>query len=278
MIDLHVHTTASDGTYTPSEVVDLAKKIGLTAVAITDHDTVNGLDEAKDQAQKIGIEFIDGIEISADFEIEMHILGYFINPKDRSLLNALNILESFREERNPKIVKKLQLMGYKITMEEVISAANGNIIGRPHIAKVLVDKGYFSNTKEVFDKLLSYGKPAYVKKDKLHPKDAIEIIKGSGGISILAHPHKFLYLDDSIENILIELMDYGLDGIEAIHSEHSIQEKNRLMEVAEKLSLIITGGSDFHGKNKEDIHLGTGKNNIAISDEILERLKERVTK
>jgi len=278
MIDLHVHTTASDGTYTPSEVVDLAKKIGLTAVAITDHDTVNGLDEAKNQAQKIGIEFIDGIEISADFEIEMHILGYFINPKDHSLLNALNILESFREERNPKIVKKLQLMGYKITMEEVISTANGNIIGRPHIAKVLVDKGYFSNTKEVFDKLLSYGKPAYVKKDKLHPKDAIEIIKGSGGIAILAHPHKFLYLDDSIENILIELMDYGLDGIEAIHSEHSIQEKNRLMEVAEKLSLIITGGSDFHGKNKEDIHLGTGKNNIAVSDEILERLKERVTK
>ncbi|MEZ0536266.1 PHP domain-containing protein [Caldicellulosiruptoraceae bacterium PP1] len=278
MIDLHVHTTASDGTFSPSEVVKIAKQSNLSAIAITDHDTILGIQEAKEKAEDLGIEVISGVEISADFEIEMHILGYFIDVNNNKLIDNLLLLESFRHQRNPKIVEKLQQLGYNITIDEIIEVAKDSIIGRPHIAQVLVNKGYFNSPKEVFEKLLSFGKPAYVKKDKLKPFEAINILKESGGLAILAHPYKFLYLEEGVENVFEELKLYGLDGIEAIHSEHSDIETKKLIELANRFSFLITGGSDFHGKNKPDIKLGVGRNNIKVDDEILERLKERLKK
>ncbi|WP_039766932.1 PHP domain-containing protein [Caldicellulosiruptor sp. F32] len=276
MIDLHVHTTFSDGTYSPEDVVELAKEKGLFAIAITDHDTTDGVKIALKKGQEIGIKVISGVEISADFEIEMHILGLFIDVDNTSLQEKLKMLEVFRKERNPKIIEKLRKMGYDISMEDVEKVASGEVIGRPHIARVLVQKGYFDSTKAVFENLLGFGKPAYVKKEKLKPYEAIRAIKEAKGIAILAHPHKYLYLEEGPENVFEELKEYGLDGIEVFHSEHTEKETRELLETAKKLDLIVSGGSDFHGANKPDIEIGIGRGNLNIEVGILEELERKV--
>ncbi|WPX08063.1 PHP domain-containing protein [Anaerocellum danielii] len=278
MIDLHTHTTFSDGTLTPQEVVRLAKERGLFAIAITDHDTTDGVKAAIEEGSRLGIKVVSGVEISADFEIEMHILGLFIDIDSKFLQQKLKMLNKFRKERNPKIIEKLRQMGYSISMEEVEKLSSGEMIGRPHIAQVLVKKGYFLSTKEVFEKLLGFGKPAYVKKDKLKPQEAIEAIKKAGGLAILAHPHKYLYLEEGSENVFLELKEYGLDGLEVFHSDHSQKETSMLLEIAKKLDLAISGGSDFHGENKPEIFIGVGKGNLKIDDEIFYMLESRVLK
>ncbi|WAM32267.1 PHP domain-containing protein [Caldicellulosiruptor naganoensis] len=276
MIDLHIHTTFSDGTYSPEDVVVLAKGKGLFAIAITDHDTTDGVKMALKKGQEIGMKVISGVEISADFEIEMHILGLFIDVDNTSLQEKLKMLEGFRKERNPKIIEKLRKMGYDISMEDVEKVASGEVIGRPHIARVLVRKGYFENTKAVFENLLGFGRPAYVKKEKLKPYEAIEAIKRAGGLAILAHPHKYLYLEEGPENVFEELKEYGLDGIEVYHSDHTDKETRQLLEIAKKLDFLISGGSDFHGDNKPDIEIGNGRGNLNIGKEILEELERKV--
>ncbi len=278
MVDLHVHTTFSDGMLTPQEVVKLAKEKGLFAIAITDHDTTDGVIHAIDEGNRLGLKVVSGVEISADFEIEMHILGLFVDINNEFLQQKLRMLERFRKERNPKIIEKLRKMGYDISIDEVEKLSSGEMIGRPHIAQVLVKKGYFSTTKEVFEKLLGFGKPAYVKKDKLKPQEAIEAIKKAGGLAILAHPHKYLYLDEGSENVFLELKEYGLDGLEVFHSDHSQKETYLLLEIAKKLDLAISGGSDFHGENKPEICIGVGKGNLKIDDEIFYMLESRVLK
>lgn len=275
MIDLHIHTTFSDGTCSPEEVVRIAKEKGLFAIAVTDHDTTDGVKIALKKGQEMGIEVISGVEISADFEIEMHILGLFIDVDNVFLQDKLKILEVFRKERNPKIIKKLRKMGYDISMEDVERVASGEVIGRPHIARVLVQKGYFDSTKAVFEKLLGFGKPAYVKKEKLKPYEAIRAIKEANGIAILAHPHKYLYLDEGPENVFEELKEYGLDGLEVYHSDHTDKETRELLEIAKKLDLVISGGSDFHGANKPDIEIGIGRGNLNIGIDVLQMLKRK---
>ncbi|AZT90899.1 PHP domain-containing protein [Caldicellulosiruptor changbaiensis] len=276
MIDLHVHTTFSDGTYSPEDVVELAKEKGLFAIAITDHDTTDGVKIALKKGQEIGLKIISGVEISADFEIEMHILGLFIDVDNTLLQEKLKMLEGFRKERNPKIIEKLRKMGYDISMEDVEKVASGEVIGRPHIARVLVQKGYFDSTKAVFENLLGFGKPAYVKKEKLKPYEAIGAIKEAKGIAILAHPHKYLYLEEGPENVFEELKEYGLDGIEVFHSEHTEKETRELLEIARKLDFVVSGGSDFHGANKPDIEIGIGRGNLNIEVRILEELERKV--
>ncbi|WAM34524.1 PHP domain-containing protein [Caldicellulosiruptor morganii] len=276
MIDLHIHTTISDGTYSPEEVVLLAKEKGLSAIAITDHDTTDGVKMAVKKGQDVGIKVISGVEISADFEIEMHILGLFIDVDNTLLQGKLKMLEMFRKERNPKIIEKLRKMGYDISMEDVERVAAGDVIGRPHIARVLVQKGYFEDTKAVFENLLGFGKPAYVKKEKLKPYEAIEAIKKAGGLAILAHPHRYLYLEEGPEDVFEELKEYGLDGIEVYHSDHTDRETKQLFEIARKLDFLISGGSDFHGANKPDIEMGRGRGNLNVGEEILEELERKV--
>lgn len=278
MIDLHVHTNFSDGTYSPEDVVELAKGKGLFAIAITDHDTTDGVKIALKKGQEIGLKVISGVEISADFEIEMHILGLFIDVDNKTLQNRLKMLEMFRKERNPKIIEKLRKMGYDISMEDVEEVASGDVIGRPHIARVLVQKGYFDSTKAVFENLLGFGKPAYVKKEKLKPYEAIEAIKEANGLAILAHPHKYLYLEEGPENIFEELKEYGLDGLEVYHSDHTDKETRELLEIAKKLDLIVSGGSDFHGTNKPDIEIGIGRGNLNIGKEVIEELERKVAR
>ncbi len=275
LIDLHVHSTASDGTMTPRELVFHAASRGLKAVALTDHDTVDGVAEAEAAGREADIVVIPGVEIGVDYSGEMHILGYFINYNDPVLVDGLKKVRSYRDERNPQMVEKLRKMGFDITMEEVTDASEGKVIGRPHFAAVLVKKGYVRDTAEAFDLYLGAGKPAYVKKDRLSPRQGIELIKSSGGVPVLAHP-KYLRTGGGLDldGLMHELMSYGLQGIEVYYTEHSPEETDRFYKLASDNNLIITGGTDFHGSHKPGIEVGIGRGNLAISYELLKQFKK----
>jgi predicted metal-dependent phosphoesterase TrpH len=273
-IDLHTHSTASDGTMEPGELVKYAKSRGLAAIALTDHDTVEGIKEAYEEGLRIGFEVVPGLEISVDFEPEMHILGYFFGNSYLDIEDTLICLRKSREERNPEIIKKLNDMGFDINMEEVSKIAARGVVGRAHIAKVLVDKGYVGSVGEAFDKFLSSGRPAFVKRDKFTPEQGINEIIRAGGIPVLAHP---IYLGRSyaeLDSLFYELKIMGLKGIEAYYVDNTPQDTENMVKLAHKHGLLITGGSDFHGTFKSDIEIGVGYGNLDISYELLERLKE----
>jgi len=272
-IDLHTHTTASDGSMRPAELVKYAKSRGLAAVAVTDHDTVEGLDEALAAGIEAGIEVIPGVEIGVDFDSEMHILGYFPCKTYAKIADTLSTLRKNREERNPKIVRKLNEMGFSLTMDEVRKEAQGKIVGRPHIAKVLVKKGFVKSIEEAFEKYLANGRPAYFKKDRLSPRQGIQEILKAGGIPVLAHP-KHLRLDmEHLDTLLEELKMKGLKGIEAYYVDNTAAETGVFLRLALKHDLIVTGGSDFHGKFKPNIQIGTGRGNLKVPYELLEKLR-----
>ncbi|MDL1970133.1 MAG: PHP domain-containing protein [Candidatus Desulfofervidaceae bacterium] len=275
LIDLHTHSTASDGSFTPKELVSLAKEVGLKAVALTDHDTVAGLEEFMQAGEKLGIETVPGVELSAHFEKgTLHILGYFLDFKDKYLLTELQKFQKARTERNPKIVKKLQDLGIPITYEEVVAASGGGQVGRPHFAKVLLAKGIVKSFDEAFERFLKKGAPAYVEKERIYPKECIELLLHAKGIPVLAHPFT-LYLDnEALEAFVKQLKDWGLGGIEVYYTEHTPKQVAFYLSLAQKYDLCITGGSDFHGKNKEEIKLGFGYGNLRVPYRILEKLKE----
>lgn len=272
-IDLHTHTTASDGSMTPEELVRHAKNRGLSAVAITDHDTVGGIAAGLAEGEAAGIEVIAGVEISVAFKPEMHMLGYFSQAAYTNIKDTLDTLRKNREERNPKIIKKLNGLGFDISLEEVKKEALGDVVGRPHIAKVMVGKGYADSLEEVFDKYLASGRPAYFKKDKLTPREGIEEILKAGGVPVLAHPI-FLGLDSvGLDHLLYELKDAGLKGMEVHYVENTEEDTRLLLELAQGHELLITGGSDFHGGFKENIEIGAGRGNLKIPYVLLEELK-----
>lgn len=274
LIDLHTHSTASDGSLSPSELVKLAKASGLAAVALTDHDTIQGIDEALAEGEAIGIEVISGIEISVDYRPEMHILGYFFNDTYKNIEPVLERLKKNRAERNPKIARRLNELGFEITMEEVVREAKGTIVARPHFAKVLMNKGYVQSISEAFDRLLGSGKPAYFKKDKLDPAQGIKEITTAGGIPVLAHPvHLNLPLRE-LDELLGELKQAGLAGTEAYYVDNSPEDTGNLLRLCIKHDLIPTGGSDYHGSFKPDIEIGRGFGNLKVPYESLERLKK----
>jgi predicted metal-dependent phosphoesterase TrpH len=273
LIDLHTHTTASDGSLSPGELVRHARKVGLTAIAITDHDTVEGVDEALDQARHIDVEVIPGVEIGVDFASEMHILGYFPNRNHLNIKTILEKLRNNRQERNPKMIRKLNELGINISLDEVEKEAGGNIVARPHFAGVMVKKGYVSSVKEAFDAYLTPGKPAYVKKDKLTPEEGIGKIIDAGGIPVLAHPIYLGMQEKQLDDLLTRLTVCGLKGIEAYYVDNSDEQTEELLMLAEKHKLLVTGGSDFHGAFKPDIELGSGRGNLRIPYILLDRLK-----
>lgn len=258
-VDLHCHSTSSDGTLTPAAVVQLAHQCGLAGLALTDHDTVAGCAEARAEASRLGIEFIAGIEISAEFPHPgtMHILGYGIDPSSPQLQDLTATLLAGRDNRNPRIIAKLNELGVAVTMEEWQRQASGGVLGRPHLAAVLVRKGYVSSIKHAFDKYIGQGAPAYFDKERLSPRQAIERIKASGGIAVLAHPIQLQTENDAqLERIVRDLVDMGLAGIEVLHSDHDEGWVRKCTQLADRLGLLKTGGSDFHGANKKDIQLG----------------------
>ncbi len=295
-VDLHCHSTASDGTLPPREVVRLAKERGLSALALTDHDTIGGIAEAATEAAVQGIDFLPGIEISCDYPPgTMHILGYGIDPKSPVLTDMTERLIEGRDNRNPKIIEKLQELGVAITMEEVEQQAAGgpsasaggklpaeagrppSVIGRPHIAAILVRKGYVSSIKQAFNEYLAPGGKAYFDKERLTSKQALSMILESGGLPVLAHPTQLRCENDAqLETVVKNLVDQRLAGIEVIHSDHDAAWVEKCTRLAEKHGLLKTGGSDFHGKNKKDIDLGVaGGRHIprAFYDALVARLQ-----
>ena len=278
MIDLHTHSTASDGTMSPSALVRHAKEMRLEALALTDHDTVEGLEEALAAGKHEGIEIVPGIEISAEFpDSTLHILGYYVDFTNRAFLDNISVLQKARNERNPTIIKKLQALGLDITLEEVAVEAETGQVGRPHFAQVLLKKGYIKTPHEAFDRYLGKGAPAYTDKFRFEPADAIAHIRQAGGIPVLGHPFTLKYKTIAeLENIIADMAGWGLMGIEVYYSEHSPTQVRLYKDLAEKHNLVITGGSDFHGQNIKGISLGIGKGNLNVPYKCLEKLKARV--
>lgn len=261
-VDLHCHSTASDGTLPPAEVVRLAARSGLSALALTDHDTIAGVTEAAEEAEKAGIDFLPGIEISAEYPHPgtMHLLGYGVNPDSAILRDLTATLLEGRDNRNPRIIAKLRELGVAITMEEVEAEAGGKVIGRPHIAAILLRKGYVSSIKQAFDKYLAPGGLAYFDKERLSPGRAIAMIRESGGLPVLAHPFQLRTENDAqLDRVVKDLVDLGLAGIEIFHSDHDMAWIEKCTKLADRYGLVKTGGSDFHGTNKKDIKLGIAR-------------------
>ena len=274
-IDLHTHTTASDGSYTPSQLVHYAKEKGLRALAVTDHDTIEGNEEALSAGRREGLEVISGIEISVDHsQGSMHMLGYFIDIGSQRLKEKLALLQDSRADRNPKIIEKLNELGLSVSYDEVVEASGGGQVGRPHIAQVLLKKGYTTTIQEAFDRYLGKGAPAYFDKFRLNAEDAIAMIADAGGVPVLAHPFTLKCKNQGeLEGLIRHLTENGLQGIEVYYTEHSKQQVERYRLLAERNNLLITGGSDFHGANMAGVELGTGRGGLHIPYSLFEKLK-----
>jgi predicted metal-dependent phosphoesterase TrpH len=277
VFDLHIHTTASDGTMSPAEIVRYAKEKGLRVIAITDHDTIEGLQEGIQEGNKAGVEVIPGVELSADApKGTMHLLGYYIDPACSELADNLKVLQQARMERNLKIVEKLRGLGIPIELSEVKAAPEHGQIGRPHFAYTMVQKGYAHNIQDAFDRYLGKGRPAYVEKFRFSPEEAMRFIRKAGGITILAHPFTLNQPQpEDLDALIGELKGEGLDGIEVYYPEHSDGQRKLYRSVAQKYGLVISGGSDFHGLTKDAVDLGEGYGDRELTYGLVEAIKTR---
>jgi len=279
LCDLHAHTTASDGDLSPAELVRLAVETGLSALGVTDHDTVGGVAEALEAASETGLALAPGVEISAEFlPGTLHMLGYFIDHEHPGLLEALEGMRGGRDVRNSKIVGKLNDLGMSISMDEVLAAAGGDSISRNHIAQVILDKGYCAERQEVFDMYLAKGAAAYFDRLRLGPRESIELIRDAGGLPVLAHPYQTKLESEELENLVEELAGYGLVGIEALYTKHSPEQTAHYLALAKRYDLLVTGGSDFHGNSKPDVKLGVGCGNLEVPLEMFETLRSSAKK
>lgn len=275
LADLHSHTNSSDGMQPSTENVRIAKSKGLNAIGITDHDTVAGIPAAVEEGERIGITVVPGVEISTHAGgQDIHVLGYYIDVADDTLLSRLEELRRTRDRRNEMLIERLRELGIDITMDEVREhldtvKALDETIGRPHIANALVKKGVVSSMQQAFEMYLGKGAPAYVSPERIHPRQAIDWIHEAGGTAVLAHPG--LYDDDAL---VAELIDYGLDGIEAYHSEHSPETEAKYARLAESNGLLITAGSDFHGEREGIVYhaqIGARTIDAAVLDGLMRR-------
>jgi hypothetical protein len=284
-IDLHVHSTASDGTLTPAQILELAQAQHLRAIAITDHDTIDGSKEALQIGIPPSIHFLTGVELSAApppflrRSGSFHILGYGLRLDDDELNQTLLVLQHARENRNPAIIERLGRLGFDMTLAEVVEMVGESQIGRPHIARLMLKKGYVHSIDEAFDRYLGTAKPAYVDKYRISCQRALDIIRGASGIPILAHPY-LLSLSEAaeLEKLVVSLKKVGLEGIEALYPEHPPQATAFYKELADRHHLLITGGTDFHGSLKTEIQLGIGTGDFHVPFELYERLNERLAR
>jgi len=274
-VDLHLHTTASDGVLTPSEIVRYAKSRGLQAIAITDHDTIEGCEEGLSEGGKLGFEVIPGIEISAEHSPgSMHILGFFLDIYHPLLNERLEYLQRARAERNPKIIGKLNQLGVHITYEEVLKASGGGQVGRPHFANVLIEKKYVRSFQEAFERFLKKGALAYVDKVRFTSKEALHFINEAKGVAVLAHPNTLgMNGYPDLEKLILRLVDEGLKGIEVYYPEHSPAEIGQYKALAERFGLLSTGGTDYHGMEKNGLEIGMGRGDMKLPYSIVESLK-----
>lgn len=269
-VDLHIHSTASDGSLTPHEIIAQARLLKLKAIAITDHDTLEGVRALMTPDTPEDIHVLSGVEISSIPPLPIvssgsfHILGYGMRLDDPGLNNALQRIRLARDERNPKMISRLAQLGMPITLEDVRSESGGEIVGRPHMARVLIKKGYVTSIEDAFGKYLAKGRPAYVEKYKLDCAQAISVITHAGGIAVLAHPSSLGLDTQALTPLLLAMKNMGLSGLEAYYSDHSPEMTHEYCTLAERLGLVVTGGSDFHGSFKADIHMGSGKGGLCV--------------
>lgn len=273
-IDLHTHTVNSDGSMTATELVRHAKEHGLAAIAITDHDTVNGVREALDEGARIGIEVVRGIELSAQSDTETHILGFDLDIHNQSLQTALQKALTTRRERIAETSELLKQLGFDVPVEEVYALAPGGIVGRAHHARLMMEKGYVKSVKEAFDKYLACGRPAYCDRQAMTAKESVELIKDCGGYAFLAHPHLTKKPDDVLFDFLKELKGYGLDGLEGYYTDYTPEMQEKYQNMARELNLKICGGTDFHAKMKPHIQIGVGLGNMKIPYSVLENIRK----
>jgi len=278
-IDLHIHSNASDGTFSPAQILDQALDSNLAAIAITDHDTISGSKEALRIGPPPEVKFLTGVEISANPPASFpcsgsfHILGYAFDLEDTGLNQMLEELQQARKNRNPRILQTLNDLGFPMTMDEVESEMGDGQMGRPHIAQVMIKKGYAKSINEVFDKYLGKDKAAYVDKFRMESDQAIELISSAGGIPVLAHPGLIEPTTDlPFENLIKTLTSTGLKGIEVYYPEHSPESVVEYIALADKYGLLMTGGTDFHGALKPDLKMGFGKGDFLVPYELYKKL------
>lgn len=283
-IDLHTHTTASDGSLTPTALVQKAHEIGLAALAVTDHDTISGLAEAHAEARRLGLDFLAGVELSVeDKDGRFHLLGYGFDPNFDELAEKLLNLRRSRAARNTQMAAKMAALGLPVTMDDVRNAAkkhggeDSEVIARPHFAQALIAAGVVASVQEAFDTYLASGKPLYQAKDVLTPAEAIGLLHRAGGVAVMAHPGLVPLSKDALKARIKSLAeDAGMDGLEALYSQHSPAETAFFLEVARENNLLVTGGSDFHGTPKPRVPLGIVSENRPAPPELLQLLRNRL--
>lgn len=275
-IDLHVHTTASDGTFTPEEVVKLALERQLSVLAITDHDTVSGVEEAILTAKGHDITIVPGVEISCFYDkTEIHMLGLFIDWRNDTFAKNLEEMRERRKDRNERMVLRMNEDGIPVTLEKLQFEGKDTVITRAHFARFLEQEGYVKSKDEAFKKYVGEGCPYYLPREYIPYETAIDWIHEAEGLAILAHPYLYGFKEYKVRKMLEDLKEAGLDGLEVYHSSTNQGQSNLLREYGKRYNLLISGGSDFHGNNKPYVHLGTGKGNLKITDYVYEKLVNR---
>ncbi len=280
-IDLHTHSNCSDGTYSVQELIDYAYEKGLAAIALTDHDTIDGVEEAVRYGKEKypDMEVIPGIEFSTVNEgKDVHVVGLYVDYNDQKLKDRLATFKNARVERNIKMCKKLTEGGIRITYEELTAAFPDTSITRAHYAKYMLEKGYIKSKQEAFDKYIGDNCPYFVPRENITPEMAIECILDNGAVPILAHPVLYHMSDAKLEQLVIRLKEAGLKGLEAIYTTYEAYEERQMKELAEKHGLLISGGSDFHGGNKVGIDLGLGYGSLFVPEDLLPKIKSAVAR
>jgi 3',5'-nucleoside bisphosphate phosphatase len=277
-IDLHTHTTASDGIYSPRELIDIARNNGLVAMAITDHDTVDGLPDAMEYSRSIGFRLYPGVEFSIDYdEGSFHLIGLNLDYTHEGLRNTVKNLAEHRGTRAYRIIDDLKKYGIDIPIDEVIAEADGGSIGRPHIARIMVNRGYAATIREIFKNYLVKGKPGYVKKVRIAFEEAVSLIQECGGIPVVAHPVSLECTNmGEFEELLKGFIKTGVQGIEVYAAMHTPAMAQEYLALAQKYNLLITGGSDFHGDKDETI--GNYQKDCPIPIELYDKLEEYINK
>jgi len=272
-IDLHTHSTASDGTFSPTELLRAAAEAGLAAIALTDHDTLDGLPEARTEADRLGIELVPGCELSLEYAgLPTHMLALFVDNPAGAVAGELTRVMLARGRRNERMVEKLRTVGVHLDMADVASYADG-VVGRPHIAQAMLAAGVVQSFEEAFARFLGQGGSAHIPKEKLTPRQAIDAVHADGGLAILAHPYLLTQQPRHLETILRELKGLGLDGVEVFYTEHSERYTSEVARLAESLGLLKSGGSDFHGAVKPGVRLGRGRGALFVPGGLLDAMK-----
>lgn len=275
IVDLHTHTTESDGTLTPEELIKEASHRGLSAIAITDHDSISGIEKALPFAKEYNIELIPGVELSTDYNgKEVHVVGLYIDMENEVFLSKIKEFKETRDNRNAIIVENLRKEGFAITMEELIAENPNCVITRANIARFLYEHGMIPSIQTAFEKYIGDHCKCYVNRFKITPMDAVRLIKQAGGTAILAHPLLYHMSDTTLQKMVDEMKEAGLDGIEAIYSTYTPSEEREMKAFAQKNNLLISGGSDFHGTTKPNLNLAVGYGKLYIPYSILDTIKE----